>query len=95
MSDEDRRMGLGTSSQNATSEPPLGCLDSGLPSGQSEITGSYSRSEVAERSEEQPKAFECTTQADIQSEPVETPIKLSTQKTIRINWRNFRSPPCP
>ena len=92
MSDEDRRMGLGTRSQNATNEQPIDCLDLGLPSDQSEITGSYSQSEVAERSEEQPKAVEITMQTDAQPEPVETPIKLSTQNTVRINRRNFRSP---
>ena len=92
MSEEDRRMGLGTSSQKASDEPPVDCLDLHLPSDQSEITGAYSRSEVAERSEEHPESVETATQPEIQPELAETPIKLSTQKTIRINRRNFRSP---
>ena len=89
MSEEDRRMGLGTSQQpmipvtpaepSTVTEAMSDCLDIGLPSDQSEINGGTTSTKSTNDPEE-------TIRLD------ETPIKLSTQKTIRINRKNFRSP---
>ena len=72
VSDEDRRMGLGTSAQ-ATPEDTLE-----LHITPSEITtfGEDDRIEQDDRS----------------VEPVNTPVRVSTHKTIRIKRKNFRSP---